>query len=336
MAARGPIGYRGPTVIGADDAGPPSSSSLPRSSERAPPVVTVEIPERFLKSVAHFAGARRAPAFDFATPAGEPALAPSDGVAWRVFKNPVALFVGGVTAVVLELAEPRVRSGVWDHTTFRTDPLGRMERTGTAAMATVYGARSSAERLIAGVRVMHARVSGRTPDGTPYRADDVELLDWVQATASFGFLEAYCAYVRPLAGADRDRFWAEGVDAARLYGALGAPASCAGFAARLETMLPKLERSPIVFEFLDLMRRTRILPAPLAPLQWLLVRAGVELLPPDVRDVLELGERVGVGALERSAIGLLGAIADRIAVPSSPPVEACRRMGLPGTWLYRR
>ncbi len=52
------------------------------------------------------------PRVDFRQPAGEPALAAPDSVSWRVFKNPVSLFVGGVTAVILELAEPRVRSGV--------------------------------------------------------------------------------------------------------------------------------------------------------------------------------------------------------------------------------
>ena len=50
-------------------------------------------------------------AVDFTQPAGEPALAPHDGVAWQVFRNPISLFIGGVTAVLLELAEPRVRSG---------------------------------------------------------------------------------------------------------------------------------------------------------------------------------------------------------------------------------
>jgi uncharacterized protein (DUF2236 family) len=54
-----------------------------------------------------------------ALPAGEPALAAPDSVSWRVFKNPVSLFVGGVTAVILELAEPRVRTGVWEHSSFR-------------------------------------------------------------------------------------------------------------------------------------------------------------------------------------------------------------------------
>jgi uncharacterized protein (DUF2236 family) len=57
-------------------------------------------------------------AFDFSQPAGEPALTPPDGVSWRVFANPVVLFVGGVAAVLLELAEPSVRSGVWDHSSF--------------------------------------------------------------------------------------------------------------------------------------------------------------------------------------------------------------------------
>ena len=47
---------------------------------------------------------------DFSRPAGEPALVSPDSVSWRVFKNPVSLFIGGVTAVIMELAEPRVRT----------------------------------------------------------------------------------------------------------------------------------------------------------------------------------------------------------------------------------
>src|SRR6266852_5171383 len=94
---------------------------------------------------------------DFACPRGEPALLAPNSVSWRVFKNPVALFVGGITAVILELADPAVRSGVWNHSTFRTDPMGRLRRTGLAAMVTIYGARSVAEPMIAAVVRMHAR-----------------------------------------------------------------------------------------------------------------------------------------------------------------------------------
>jgi uncharacterized protein (DUF2236 family) len=294
------------------------------------------IGETVVEAVSRLTGQSRRPSpFDFTTPVGEPALAPFDGVAWQVMKNPVALFVGGVTAVILELAEPRVRSGVWDHTTFRTDPLGRMERTGLAAMVTVYGARSTADRMIAAVRQLHARISGVTPAGVPYRASDPELLDWVHATASFGFLEAYRTYVRSLRGAECDRFYAEGVTAARRYGAFGTPASRRELDAQFDAMRPRLEPSPIVFEFLDLMQRTAIFPWPLASLQWMLVRAGVELVPARVRDILNLGERHRLGALEHLVVGLLGRIADGIAIPSSPAVQACRRLGLPADYLYR-
>ncbi len=69
------------------------------------------------------------PPVDFAAPAGAPALFAPDSVSWRVMKNPVALIVGGLAAVILELAEPRVRTGVWEHTSFRRDPETRMRRT---------------------------------------------------------------------------------------------------------------------------------------------------------------------------------------------------------------
>ncbi len=137
---------------------------------------------------------------DFLHPVGEAALVSPDSVSWRVFKNPLALFVGGIAAVIIELAEPRVRTGVWEHTTFRVDPLRRLRRTGLAAMVTIYGARSKAEAMIARVRRMHDRVAGSTPAGKPYRANDPELLNWVQATA---------AYVRSLSDLERDRYYAE-------------------------------------------------------------------------------------------------------------------------------
>jgi uncharacterized protein (DUF2236 family) len=107
---------------------------------------------------------------DFLRPAGEAALVSPDSVSWRVFKNPLSLFIGGVAAVILELAEPRVRTGVWEHTTFRTDPIRRLRRTGLAAIVTIYGARGKAEAMTARIRRMHDRVAGLTPAGEIYRA----------------------------------------------------------------------------------------------------------------------------------------------------------------------
>jgi len=184
---------------------------------------------------------------DFSRPKEEPALIPPDSISWRMFKNPVAVFIGGVTAVLLEFAEPRVRDGVWQHSRFRTDPLTRLRRTGLAAMVTVYGPRSQAEAMIARVVRRHERVTGWTSAGEPYRANDPVLLRWVQATASFGFTEAYHAYVRSFTADERLALFAEALPSARLYGATGAPASQAELDALFEAMRPRLVASPIIF-----------------------------------------------------------------------------------------
>ena len=97
---------------------------------------------------------------DFTRPPGEPAIVGPDSVSWQVFRNPVTMFVGGVAAVLMELGEPRVRTAVWNQSSFRRDPAGRLRRTGMAAMVTVYGARSSLEALTARVRALHGRIGG--------------------------------------------------------------------------------------------------------------------------------------------------------------------------------
>ncbi|QOY96448.1 DUF2236 domain-containing protein [Massilia sp. UMI-21] len=265
-------------------------------------------------------------AFDFSQPAGEPALAPRDGVAWRVFANPVVLFVGGVTAVLLELSEPSVRSGVWDHGGFQRDPGKRLRRTGFAAMMTVYGPRSAAEKMIARVVRMHEGVSGFTPAGLPYRASDPRLLDWVQATASFGFSEAYHRYVRPLSAAEKDAAFAEGEAAARLYGASGAPHSWAAWEALLAATAPGLEGSPILADFMRIVGAAPLLPAPLRALQGLLVRAAVHITPEPVRSLPQLrghGLRPGEAALVRA----LARASALLPLGDTPPLQAARRLG---------
>ena len=67
----------------------------------------------------------------------------------KVPSNITLMRCGGVAAVIMELAEPRVRTGIWEHTTFRIDAIRRLRRTGLAAMVTIYGARGMAEAMIA-------------------------------------------------------------------------------------------------------------------------------------------------------------------------------------------
>lgn len=273
------------------------------------------------------------PSVDFSRPTGEAALVSPNSVSWRVFKNPLSLFIGGVTAVVMELAEPRVRTGVWEHTNFRVDPIRRLRRTGFAAMVTVYGARSTAEAMIARVRRMHDMVAGTTPSGAAYRANDPELLTWVQGTAAYGFLQAYHAYVQPLSLSERNCYYAEGISAAALYGATNAPKSEADLKMLFQATAARLERSSIVFEFLAIMRSTPILPLPLRPVQHLLVRAAIDLTPRWLRTILGLHEHE-LHTWEAAVVRQACALVDRLVLESNPAVQACRRMGLPADYLY--
>jgi len=262
---------------------------------------------------------------DFAHPPGAEALAPSGSVSWRIFANPVTLFVGGIAAVVLELAEPSVRAGVWNHSSFRDDPLTRLRRTGAAAMITVYAPREAAEAMIARIVALHDKVRGELPDSRTYFANDPRLLDWVQATATFGFAEAYHRYARPLSPGERSAVFAEGQPAARLFGATGAPRELAEWEALMERTLPLLEASPVLGEFLAIMRGAAILPPPLRMLQPLVVKAALAIVPPQV------GARIGLGETrlrrrERIAITALARMAEAVPLPSSPPAQARRRM----------
>lgn len=275
------------------------------------------------------------PRFDFTRPRGEPALTEPGSVHWRVFKNPVALYIGGVAAVILELAEPKVRTGVWEHSSFRADPVRRMQSTGMAAMISIYGPRSAAERMIAGIVDRHGRVRGVTPAGEPYAANDPDLLVWVLATTGYGFGGAYSRYVRPLDAAEIDRLYAESAPAARLYGVDEPLTSQRELDALFETMKDRLEPSAILDEFLQIMRAAPAMPRALRPLQAMFVRAAVEMTPGWARLRLGLGPGLGLRPGEEALVRQLGAAADRIPLPSSPAVQACVRLGLPADWLYR-
>jgi uncharacterized protein (DUF2236 family) len=262
---------------------------------------------------------------NFREPAGEPAMLPPDSVSWRVFRNPVTMYIGGIAAVLLELGEPRVRHGVWDHSSFRRDPAARLRRTGLAAMITVYGARSEFEALAARVRRMHARVQGETDDGRAYAADDPELLLWVQATASWAFLEAYRRYAVPLGPTERDLYYAEAKPGAALYGVEAPPANEAEMQALMARTRPQLEPSPVLDELIAILRTADILPRPLRPLQRIGVRAAVDLLPPAMRRQLGLtGHRLG--RRERVLLQLLARAAGRFELPSSPARQAAARL----------
>ena len=192
-----------------------------------------------------------------------------------------------MAAVILQLAEPRIH-GAWGHTRFRADPVGRLRRTAHAAMVTVYGPRSAAETMIAAVCRRHESVRGVTPAGEAYSASDPDLLNWVQATVSFGMTEAHQRFIGTSSESERDRFHAEGAAIGRLYGAPSAPRTAAEGAALFRAMGGRLEPNDAIPELLGVLRRAPILPPPFGVVQGLMIRGAVELIPPELRRRLGL------------------------------------------------
>lgn len=272
---------------------------------------------------------------DFTQPAGAPSLVRPDSVQWRVFRNPIALGIGGVCAVLLEFADARIRSGVWDHSVYKYDPIGRSRRTGTAALVGVFGAEQQARALIAGVTRMHARVQGETPSGEHYTALNPHLLDWVHATAAYGFLNAYHRFVRPLSPQEQRSFYQDGEVVARLYGVVNVLREPVDFDRMLADLLPRFEPHPIVLEFLNIIRSGEAAPSVPKVLHRGLANAAVSLLPPLVRERLQLGAEWDLTLAQRLALSAAGRLIDVRRSRASPAWQAAERQGLPGefSWL---
>ncbi|KTE74053.1 oxygenase MpaB family protein [Sphingopyxis sp. A083] len=272
---------------------------------------------------------------DFSSPVGEAALLAPDSVQWRVYKNPIALGIGGIAAVLLEFAEPRIRSGVWDHSTYKADPIGRSRRTGLVAMLACYGPASVAREVIGKVNRMHGAVKGQTPAGEAYRALDPVLLDWVAATAAYGFLTAYDRFVRPVSDADKDRFMSDGAVIGRAFGALHTPPTIADFMDMMARLEARFEPHPILFEFLDIIQSGRAAPGVPRLLHRAIARAAVSLLPPHIRARLELGRSYDLTRFDRFALKVVGRLADRHVDRSAPVCQASERLGLPYDFAFR-
>lgn len=268
---------------------------------------------------------------DFLTPPGDPGLSGPGSVTWRVYNNPVGLAVGGIAAVILELAEPAVRAGVWDHSTFKIDPIKRMENTGLAAMAVTYGSKKAAQMTFDRVTRMHHRVTGTTHEGVPYKAMDPKLLTWVHVTAAWGFLNAHIRYVEPsMSRADQDRYYAEGEIVGKGFGAEWVPTSADEIDAYMSEMLPKLYVNDTVPEFLKLVGDASPFGPLGRPFQRLFAQAAIDLLTPEMQKVSGVHVTSKFGALLRPTVRGLAKIADvavRLA-PDGPPQQACRRMGV--------
>lgn len=149
---------------------------------------------------------------------GDTGLFGPDSVTWRVHADPI-LFMAGLRALLLQALHPLAMAGVDQHSGYRSDPWGRLRRTGEYVGTVSFGTTRQAHAAIAKVRRIHKAVSGTEPEtGKPYRADDPDLLLWVHCCEVDSFLSTTVRSGLSLSDAEADAYVAEQVRLAVLIG----------------------------------------------------------------------------------------------------------------------
>jgi len=226
---------------------------------------------------------------DFSQPVGEPGLYGPDSVVWQVHGDFTSMMCGGISALLLQMLHPSALAGVWDHSNFREDMLGRLRRTAQFISGTSFGSQEAAWTLIEKVKEIHERVSGVDNRGIPYRASDPALLTWVHVAEAHSFLSAHLRWRNPSLGADeQDRYYREAARVAEALGATDIPDSSRAVALYLQKMRPVLRCDERTREVTRVLLNAP-LPAGLgAPMGRLMMRAGIDLLPDWARGQLQL------------------------------------------------
>jgi len=272
---------------------------------------------------------------DYDHPVGDPGLFGPSSVTWRMHADFCGMLSGGLCALYLQTLHPRALAGVWDHSNFRDDLVGRLRRTTAFVGGTSYAPVEASRELIDHVRRIHGSVRGIDESGAPYAADDPDLLTWVHVSEMSSFLAGFRAY-GPMAVPTwaADAYLDETRRVAEALGARDVPGSVAALDAYIEGVRPTLvfgERSRIV---LDVLGRLE-LPVPMAGLSRdLFLHAGAALLPPWAADLLHRSDSDQRKA--RLAARTLRGMAPlfRVALSEGVATRSCRRVGVdPGVLL---
>jgi uncharacterized protein (DUF2236 family) len=136
-----------------------------------------------------------------------------------------AVAFSGARALLMQAAHPLAVAGLLAHSDSLEDPYERLARTAQVIDAITFGPRAEADRITARVRAMHRRVRGELPDavgiypaGTPYRADDPELLMWILYTLVDSASLFYSVYVSRLSTLQRRALWEDYKVVGELFG----------------------------------------------------------------------------------------------------------------------
>jgi uncharacterized protein (DUF2236 family) len=265
---------------------------------------------------------------DLENPKGDPGLFGPDSVSWQVHGDFTSMLIGGITALMLQALHPLALAGVWDHSNFRQDMLGRLRRTSQFIAGTTFGSRRDADWLIEKVRTIHLQVVGTAADGRAYSASDPDLLTWVHVAEVSNFLAAHLRYRNPqLSLADQDRYYAEIAVIAERLGARDVPKSRQAIADYLQRIRPQLLCDARSREVLSLLLDA---PAPsrmAKPFGAMMMQAGIDLLPDWASDMLGVHQHPLQRQLIRTSVKRSAPML-RWAMRNGSVQRAKRRMGL--------
>jgi uncharacterized protein (DUF2236 family) len=240
----------------------------------------------------------------------------------RQVHGDASMFIGGITALLLQSLHPLAMAAMAGHSGYRGDPWGRLQRTSYFLAVTTFGRAGDAHEAIARVRAIHQKITGTAPDGRPYAASDPHLLTWVHIAEADSFLRAHARFgSQPLDQAGRDGYVA---DLARIGAELGVPdppRTEAEVAARIACYRAELAGTTQAREAARFLLVTPPLPALARPPYTVLAAAAVSLLPGWARRPLRLPRLpVTEAALVRPA-GQAMVHAIRWATTAPPPAS---------------
>src|SRR5699024_2843285 len=131
-------------------------------------------------------------------------------------------------------------AGVGEHSGYRGDPWGRLQRTSEFIAMTTFGPVQGAQAMVDHINRVHGTVSGTAPDGLAYDARDPHLLTWVHVAEIDSFLTAYQRYARtPLSATQADTYVAQTSWAAGQLGVPDPPRTVTDLRSRLSAYRPE-------------------------------------------------------------------------------------------------
>jgi uncharacterized protein (DUF2236 family) len=233
-----------------------------------------------------------------------------------------SMFVGGISALLLQSLHPLAMAAVAGHSDYRGDPWGRLQRTSYFLAVTTFGRASDAREAIRRVQAVHQRVTGTAPDGRRYAASDPRLLTWVHIAETDSFLRAHSRFgAQPLDQAGRDGYVADMAQIGRELGVPDPPRTEAGLAAAITGYRAELAGTAQAREAARFLLISPPLPLIARAPYGVLAAAAVSLLPGWARGPLRLPRLpVTEAAVVRPAgHALIQGIRWAITAPSATP-----------------